>query len=314
MSDLFASYCWGPVDAEGARPLQRKAHAVVARLRAAGFSVWLDADHMAHDASGGSSGTAEARAKAILGASAVVCLISAEYARSDNCKLEAQYAKKKSKPLYYVNVGAPGYDPGKIEGEDASKVSWLDVQVLNDLWFDCRLDDCMPSEIDKLVGVLKANPAVSFSGGEAAAQPKALALAQALAEAAQAKARLEAQELETARLKALAHAQAEAQERALAEATAGRWVDVCNEGDVVSVRKGTLVRYGTGSTWVEGKSDGHLFRVSNEEFGRDPSPGIVKRLQLWAQGSAGAEVYIEQRTNVPSAQDKIAAVFGMLRL
>jgi hypothetical protein len=66
MTDLFASYAWGPPDAEGARPLQRKAHAIVARQRGAGFSVWLDADYMSHDASGGASGIPEAMAKAII--------------------------------------------------------------------------------------------------------------------------------------------------------------------------------------------------------------------------------------------------------
>ena len=128
-TDLFVSYPWGAADpSTGARPLQQRVLAIVAQLRAAGFSAWLDLERMAGSATGG-AGTSEAMAKGVLGASAVVCFVSAEYARSANCKVEAQFAHKKKKPLYYVNVGAPGYDPGEYGEADADAVSWLDVQV-----------------------------------------------------------------------------------------------------------------------------------------------------------------------------------------
>jgi ankyrin repeat protein len=164
-TDLFVSYPWGPVDpATGKRPVQERVQTVVAQLRAAGFSAWLDLERMASDATG-DSGTDEAMGEGILDASAFVCFFSAEYARSPNCKLEAQFAKKKNKPMFFVNVGAPGYMPDRYNKDERSIVMWLDVLVMDALWFDARDVGHVAENIAKLIVALKANAEVTCSGG-----------------------------------------------------------------------------------------------------------------------------------------------------
>jgi ankyrin repeat protein len=168
-TDLFISYPWGPVDpATGKRLLQERVLAIVALLRAAGFTVWLDLERMASGATGGAGGTPAAMASGIRGASAVVCFVSAEYARSKNCRLEAEYARMRGKPMYYVNVGAQGWTPGGYAETEAEAEAWLEVLIMTDLWFDAR-DGGRPGAADtqvaELVGALGANAKVSRSGG-----------------------------------------------------------------------------------------------------------------------------------------------------
>jgi hypothetical protein len=160
------SYAWGAIDAAtGKRPLQERVLGIVARLRAAGFTVWLDKERMASGATGG-AGTSEAMAQGILGASAVVCCFSNEYAHSDNCKLEAQFADKKHKPIFYVNVGTPGYMADSYNEAESETVSWLDVLMMKALFFDARSDQLIDGQIAELIGALKANAKVSRSQRE----------------------------------------------------------------------------------------------------------------------------------------------------
>jgi len=207
-TDILLSYAWGPPSGGGAagaaplHPMQQRAHAIAAQLRAAGFSVWLDVERMPLDATGG-GGTPEAMAMGVLNTSALVCVVSAEYARSESCRFEAQFAAKKRKPIFYVNAGSPGYDPGVYSLEEAATVSWLDAQIMNALWFDGRDEARLASEVDKLIGALVANgkvtrsgraavegaPAAAAAAAAAAVVPAAAALAAAAAVAATADSR-----------------------------------------------------------------------------------------------------------------------------
>ena len=164
-TDLFISYPWGAVEpSTGARPLQARSLACAALLREAGFSLWLDVERMAHGATGGAGGTPAAMSAGIRGASAVVCFIADEYARSRNCRLEAEYARMRGKPMYYVNIGAPGWTPSGYADEDAEAVSWLEVLIMTDLWFDARDLQRMAAQVSELIGALAANPKISRAG------------------------------------------------------------------------------------------------------------------------------------------------------
>jgi hypothetical protein len=163
-TDLFISYAWGPLDeATNKRPLQEHVLAIVNQLRDAGFTVWLDLEQMPRGATGGASGTPEAMVQGILHASAVICFFSTEYAHSPNCKLEAQFAKKKDKPLFFVNVGTPGYKADKYSESESAAVSWLDVLMMNTLWFDARDEQRTAPQIAELISALKGNANVSRS-------------------------------------------------------------------------------------------------------------------------------------------------------
>ena len=81
-TDLFISYAWGAEEVNGVRPLQEKALFVAARLKALGFSVWLDIEKMPSAATGDSGDLNTAMASGISAASAVVVLLSSSYASS----------------------------------------------------------------------------------------------------------------------------------------------------------------------------------------------------------------------------------------
>ena len=150
--DLFLSYPWGeespPKSGSGVCPRQRKSPAVASQLRAAGYSVWLDTERMPASATGASAGLDDAMAAGISASSAVVVCIAPEYAASAYCKLEAQYAKGRRKPLFFVNVGAApigsdprGYDPRAFDDDNAAAVAtngWLFALVGQSMWADCR--------------------------------------------------------------------------------------------------------------------------------------------------------------------------------
>jgi len=130
--DLFVSYAWG-------RDGHRRAFArvVVAFLRARGFSVWFDEDQMAPGAAvrGGTDG---AMASAIGGASAVVILLSPDYAVSASCKKEADFAGNHGKPLFFVNAEA-GFSPHAFDAADPAASAargWLSMLVGRALWAD----------------------------------------------------------------------------------------------------------------------------------------------------------------------------------
>ncbi len=103
-TDLFVSYTWWPAakaaDGSDIMSGQRVAHALAGVLRGAGYSVWLDTDHMAAAAAGG--GTDDAMRTAIARAGAVVICASAAYAVSYACRLEAEFARDAGKPLFWV--------------------------------------------------------------------------------------------------------------------------------------------------------------------------------------------------------------------
>ena len=172
-ADLFVSYPWGdespPKSGSGVFPLQRKCHAVAAQLRAAGYSIWLDTERMAGVAAAAGAGLDDAMTAGICASSAVIICIAPEYAASANCKLEAQFAKGRRKPLFFVNVGtAPsgsdprGYDPGAFDDDDAAAVAingWLCALVGQQLWADCR-DDARaagPNGTEFLLRALSSN-------------------------------------------------------------------------------------------------------------------------------------------------------------
>ena len=164
LTDLFISYAWGPLDeATNKHPLQERVLAIVKQLCDAGFTVWLDREQMPRSATGGASGTPEAMVQGILHASAVICFFSTEYAHSPNCKIEAQFAKKKDKPMFFINVGAPGYKADKYSENESAAESWLDVLMMNTLWFDARDEQRTASQIADLISALKGNANVSHS-------------------------------------------------------------------------------------------------------------------------------------------------------
>ena len=100
--DIFLSYIWGA--GQSRRPFART---VVAFLRTAGYSVWFDEDHLA--AASQDAGLIGAIAHGLSACSAVVMLFSPDYAASPNCKTEVLLARDYRRPLFPVNVGAPGY-------------------------------------------------------------------------------------------------------------------------------------------------------------------------------------------------------------
>ena len=67
------------------------------KLIAAGKNVWIDVKHMQSDMS-------SAMAAAVENSSHVICFISEEYARSKNCKQEAEYAFELEKKMIFVKV------------------------------------------------------------------------------------------------------------------------------------------------------------------------------------------------------------------
>lgn len=108
--DVFVSYCWhnsalaheaqqvpalcGP---ELADPRRLAKH-----IAAAGLTPWLDIEVL-----GGGSGLFTDIARGLKAAKVVVACVSTEYARSDNCRMELQYAVKQlKKPCVVVVVGA----------------------------------------------------------------------------------------------------------------------------------------------------------------------------------------------------------------
>ena len=127
-TDLFFSYAWGAGGHR--RPLAR---VMVAGLRAAGYSVWFDEDCMASGASA-QGGTEGAMAAAIGAASAVVILLSPDYAASANCKKEAEFADNQKKPRFFVNA-EPSYSPHRFDAANpAASGGWLSMLVGKALW------------------------------------------------------------------------------------------------------------------------------------------------------------------------------------
>jgi hypothetical protein len=178
--DIFLSYAWGPKDPSTlAFPLQQKAHDIHGALCAAGYTVWLDTERMPTSATAPDAGLGSAMASGISGSSCVVICFSAAYATSANCKAEASYAKRRRKPILYVNIGdAPsaenprGYDADAYDDDDAevvAAVAWLSLHMSDALWADCRSPERMPSGMAQLFtslsGITKLRKPISSGGG-----------------------------------------------------------------------------------------------------------------------------------------------------
>ena len=232
-TDLFLSYAWGP-EVGGRRALQEKALAVYAFLCREGYTVWLDTQRMAHAATDAGD-LNDAMAMGISAASAVVVCISPSYASSGNCKLEHGYAKRRGKPLFYVNVGdAPkggsdtrGWDPGVFDDSDAAAVNlygWLEMAVGGALWADCR--DAQravgPGGLAQLARSLGGNDRVRRSGAAAAAPPQAAPAASSGKEAEEEEEEAEGKEGEPAAGQPAAAAAAAAAVRTPAEGKEGQ--------------------------------------------------------------------------------------------
>lgn len=59
------------------------------------------------------------------------------------------------------------------------------------------------------------------------------------------------------------------------------WKKIAVEGDKVNVDIGARIRYGVEFRWIEQVNNVDSFIVNNAHFGGDPSPGLIKILQLY---------------------------------
>ena len=142
--EVFASYAWGPEEppGSGVRPLQQRAHKVVAAIRKhTRADVWLDTERMGAQAQG-DGGLADAMSAGIDACKFFVCCLSAAYAMRPNCKRELLYAYNSSKIILFVNVGEPGWLPSTLAGTPGK---WLLLLLEDKLWADCRSDAAFAS-------------------------------------------------------------------------------------------------------------------------------------------------------------------------
>ena len=94
---------------------------------------------MAAGAASQDAGVSGAMALALGACSAVVLLFSPDYAASENCKKEALLARDYKRPLFPVNVGAPGYTHKSYDASSPAEVllnGWLHVVVGDALYAD----------------------------------------------------------------------------------------------------------------------------------------------------------------------------------
>lgn len=101
--DIFISYAWRPEDKiTEDRSLfygQRRVHTLTRALRRAGYTVWLDTDNMAREATHcafGAMGLGIKRSKA------VVFCVSPEYMLSGSCRTEAHFANEAKKGHRFI--------------------------------------------------------------------------------------------------------------------------------------------------------------------------------------------------------------------
>lgn len=165
-ASIFLSYAWGPTDASGVRPLQVKAQGIVAALRRAGYTVWLDTERMSGAATGG-AGLSDAMATGVSAAAAVVVCFSDAYARSVNCKRELGFADELRKRIFYVNVGDASYTAKSYlsSPEPDHALGWLVFRMQDALWADCRTPGA--GGLESLLSSLEAAgvPRVTGSSG-----------------------------------------------------------------------------------------------------------------------------------------------------
>lgn len=101
--DIFISYAWRPEDKISEdRSLfygQRRVHTLTRALRRAGYTVWLDTDNMAREATHCAFG---AMGLGIKRSSAVVFCVSPEYMLSGSCRTEAHFANEAKKEHRFI--------------------------------------------------------------------------------------------------------------------------------------------------------------------------------------------------------------------
>lgn len=197
--DVFISYCWGKKAA--GYPGKKAIAPLVTALQAAGYRVWLDDINLGSYPAG--TALPERCKIGIAQSSAMVIAFSREYAHSRMCRSEARFAATVADmPLFYVNVGAPGYEPGydRRDTELVKRISWLEDDILDHgehHWVDMRTSEAAAGSggVPLLMKQLAADPRVKRSGElegvkgrhaleAAVAEPAAAVLATAAAPAA----------------------------------------------------------------------------------------------------------------------------------
>ena len=115
-TDVFISYCWHNSYSAYQASQVPKLHGnelacprrVAERLAARGLRVWLDIEQLESAGRDGAS-IFEQIAAGLNDSKVVVAFVSSQYAKSDNCRMELQFAAKSlRKPLIAVEVGAGG--------------------------------------------------------------------------------------------------------------------------------------------------------------------------------------------------------------
>eukprot|EP00045_Choanoeca_perplexa_P012796 m.141752 g.141752 ORF g.141752 m.141752 type:complete len:733 (+) comp16136_c0_seq2:290-2488(+) len=107
-------------------------------LLAQGFKVWMDVDQMSN-----CDNIFESMAAAVEHASVLVVCICQEYAESENCRLECQYAHSRHIPMVPVRVNKQ-YQPA----------GWLGFILSSTLWHDVDMD-LRPQQIESIVKVVR---------------------------------------------------------------------------------------------------------------------------------------------------------------
>jgi len=100
---------------------------VVASLQGRGYLVWVDTEQM-------KGATVDTMALAVEGAAVVLVGVSRQYKESSNCRMEAQYALQKKKPLIPLKL---------VQGYEAD--GWLGLLLGSSMWY-AMYGDTLTSE------------------------------------------------------------------------------------------------------------------------------------------------------------------------
>ena len=90
---------------------------MVSSLQERGYLVWIDTEQM-------KGATVDTMALAVEGAAAVMIGVSRAYKESSNCRMEAQYALQKKKPLVPLML---------VQGYEAD--GWLGLLLGTSMWY-----------------------------------------------------------------------------------------------------------------------------------------------------------------------------------
>ena len=117
-------------------PLKEKALGIARALRAAGVTVWVDTEQLA--AAAADAPLSDALRLAIVNSRIALLCVSDVYARSKNCRVEAEFAENRGKTFVVANVGGAGYDPARFADADTANVGWLGSLIHGRFWSDAR--------------------------------------------------------------------------------------------------------------------------------------------------------------------------------